>query len=101
MPRLTVSEAAAADIRAHYRQGIELFGVRQADDYATGLRETIRRLADFPRSGVERRDFRQNVRIASYRSHVIVYTLTTEAVHILRVRHAAEDWAADPIGEHR
>lgn len=101
MPRLIVSEAAAADIRAHYRQGMEMFGVRQADDYATGLRETIRRLADFPRSAAEQSGFRQSVRIAPYRSHMIVYTANDEDVHILRVRHAAEDWAKDPIGEHR
>lgn len=39
MVRLRFSEAARADIRAIYRQGVEGFGVGPADTYASGLRQ--------------------------------------------------------------
>lgn len=101
MAGLRFSEAARADIRAIYRQGVEGFGVSQADDYAAGLRQTIDRLVLFPESARLRDSMTRPVRILPFRSHVIVYALDERGVHVLRIRHALEDWIGNPVGDHR
>ena len=101
MVRLRFSEAASADIRAIYRQGVEGFGVGPADTYASGLRQSIGRLAFFPESAPVRESLTGPVRILTFRWHIVVYLLDEHGVHVLRVRQAREDWAGNPAGDHR
>jgi len=98
---LRLSEAARADIRAIYRQSIEAFGVAQADAYAAGLRGSIKRLAEFPESAPLQNNLTRPVRILPFRSHIVIYAVDPDGVHILRVRHAREDWINNPTGDHR
>lgn len=101
MAALRFSEAARTDIRAIYRHGVDGFGVRQADAYAAGLRQTIHRLVLFPESAPLREGLNRTVRILPFRSHIVIYTHGESGVHILRVRHAGEDWTGNPAGDHR
>ena len=101
MVGLRFSEAARADIRAIYRHGVEGFGVGPADAYASGLRQSIGRLALFPESAPVRESLTGPVRILPFRSHIVVYLLDEHGVHVLRVRHAGEDWIGNPTGDHR
>jgi len=98
---LRLSEVARADIRAIYRHGVEDFGVGQADAYAAALRSSIKRLADYPESAPLRDGLDRPVRVLPFRVHIIVYALDEGGVHILRVRHAHEDWVSNPTGDHR
>ena len=91
MASLRLSEAARADIRAIYRQGVEGFGVRQADVYAAALRLAIKRLAEFPESASLREGLVGPVRVLPFRSHIVIYAIDEGGVHILRVRHGHED----------
>ena len=101
LANLRFSEAARADIRAIYRHGVESFGVRQADAYASALRLAIKRLTEFPESASLREGLDRPVRTLPFRSHLVVYALDEGGVHILRVRHGHEDWISNPTGDHR
>lgn len=76
-----------------------MFGLVQADAYATGLTKALRLIADYPRAGRLRTDTKIPVRTQPYKSHVIVYGSGDDEVVILRVRHAREDWISDPEGQ--
>ena len=94
MAHLRLSEAARADIRAIYREGVERFGLARADAYASALRESIERLADYPESAPFRECLGGPVRVLPVRSHIVIYAIDPGEVHILRIRHAREDWIA-------
>jgi toxin ParE1/3/4 len=96
LTRVRTSEAARADIRAIYRMGVEMFGVTQADAYANGMKRAILRLAEFPESAPVRAELTPSVRVLPYGAHVILYAVSNDSVHILRVRHAHEDWTSSP-----
>lgn len=96
MTHIRFSEAARADVRAIYREGVEMFGPRQGAAYADGLRRAILRLGSFPRSAPVRPGFRSSIRIMPYRSHIILYEIDAHGVYVLRIRHAHEDWLGSP-----
>ena len=75
-----------------------MFGLAQADLYATGLSKALRLGLDYPLAGRLRLDTKIQVRTQPYKSHVIVYVVDGTEVLILRVRHAREDWINDPEG---
>lgn len=101
MANLRLSEAARADIRAIFRHGVESFGVGQADAYAAALRVSIKRLAEYPESAAIRGELGKSIRVLPFRAHIVVYAIDKGGVHILRVRHAHEDWIGNPTGDHR
>ena len=69
-----------------------MFGPRRGVAYAEGLRRSILRLGRFPRSAPIRPGFSAAIRIMPYRSHIVLYEIDPGGVHILRIRHAHEDW---------
>nr|WP_296820793.1 type II toxin-antitoxin system RelE/ParE family toxin [Brevundimonas sp.] len=75
------------------------FGLQAADRYSAGLKAAMARLADFPRLAQERSDLSRPVRVLPYGSHIVVYATENDSVHVLRIRHASEDWHGDPVGE--
>ncbi len=98
--KLRFANAARQDIRAIYLQGEGLFGSRQADAYAAGLRSAFRMIADYPLSNRLRYGSASAVRARPCRSHVILYAVDEAGVLVLRVRHGHEDWLDDPPGDH-
>ena len=99
MPRVRLSDAARSDLRAIYRFGVHQFGVPQSDRYASMLKAAMKTLGDFPDSGSRRVGVVQPVRVKPAGSHIIVYAADGDGVHILRVRHASEDWTSRPAGD--
>jgi toxin ParE1/3/4 len=94
---LNISRAARDDLRSLFWHGMDMFGPIQADRYIEGLLETLDRIADFPRIGIQRREFGPTVRVHAHRSHVIVYRIEESGdVFIQRIRHGLEDWQAQP-----
>lgn len=99
MAKLRVSKAARTDMRAVFRQSVEMFGLQKADAYVTALHHALDLIATYPISNRERSDTAPPVRVQPYKAHVIVYALEDDGVLVLRIRHTLEDWTADPTGD--
>lgn len=98
MARVRLSDAARSDLRTIYRFGVHHFGIPQSDRYAAMLRNAMKTLGDFPDSGARRSGVVQPIRVKPAGSHIIVYAADGDGVHILRVRHASEDWTSRHTG---
>lgn len=96
MPRYRLSRAAADDIAAIFIEGIDRFGLAQADRYHTDMTATLDFLARYPRAARLREEIESPVRIHRYGSHLIVYEEADDGILVLRVRHGREDWSTDP-----
>lgn len=66
----------------------------QAETYLQGLGATFRLLREFPELARERDEIVPPVRIHPYRSHLIVYQVSEDAVEVIRVLHGRQDWQA-------
>ncbi|SET49823.1 toxin ParE1/3/4 [Marinobacter segnicrescens] len=89
-----LSRKAEEDVVNIFLQGIEDFGVAQADRYHRKLQESFDFLADNPLAAPERRELTPAVRVQSMGVHLIIYRLEPECgrVLIIRIRHSREDW---------
>lgn len=93
-----LTRAAERDIIDIWVEGSRTFGAARADAYHARLERTFALLADNPKLARERPEITPPVRIHPCGSHVIVYLIDdTGGVLIVRVRHAREDWASDPL----
>ena len=90
--KIDFSRAAEADIAHINREGIRLFGVKQAQAYAQGLAHAFELLAEFPLANPERTYMRRPIRAHTYGAHVIIYAIKNDTVLVLRIRHGREDW---------
>ncbi len=93
--KVRYAAAAEADLKSIYLSGSEMFGRRQAEAYAAGLRGAVEVIAQFPLASRLRETIQPPVRVRPFQSHVIIYTLDEAGVLILRFRHAHEDWQDD------
>lgn len=91
------TSAADADLGAIYLVGFETYGARRAEAYVAGLRGAVQMIADFPLACRLRENVQPPIRVRSFRSHVIIYTVDEAGVLILRFRHGLEDWQEDAI----
>jgi toxin ParE1/3/4 len=93
VPRFSLTRAAADDLTAIFLQGIEQFGLPQADAYHEGLSAIFAFLADYPNAARLREEISPPVRVHPYKAHLVIYDVGYEdEVIILRVRHGREDW---------
>lgn len=93
MPRFRLTRAAAEDLTGIFLQGIEQFGLPQADTYHEGLSAIFEFLADYPQAARLREEISPPVRVHPYKAHLVIYDVGDEdKVIILRVRHGREDW---------
>ena len=77
------------------REGIRLFGEKQARKYAEELGDIFRSIAQFPEASPRRDYLKRRARIRMHKAHVIIYTIDEDGVRILRIRHGREDWQDD------
>ncbi|WP_395942663.1 type II toxin-antitoxin system RelE/ParE family toxin [Brevundimonas sp.] len=90
---LRLSRKARADLQHVYLQGVELFGVRQADAYIDGLLAELDLLTEFPRIGLARPELGSDTYVLFYKSHALLYRIDDETdVFVRRIRHGLEDW---------
>jgi toxin ParE1/3/4 len=89
-----LSRKAEDDLIAIYLDGVQAFGVSQAERYHLELEGVLQYLAAFPRAARERREIDPPVRVHPYKAHLIVYLPQEDDVLILRIRHGHEDWIA-------
>jgi toxin ParE1/3/4 len=92
----SLSRKAEEDILGIYFDGIQHFGLMQADRYHRQLEEVFEFLAENPRVARERTEITPPVRIHPFRAHLVVYLVDeSEQVFIVRVRHGHEDWQGE------
>ena len=89
---------AEADLRDIFWQGLELFGPNQTERYVSELEEHLAYLGQFPDSSRLRPELDPPVRVHPYGAHVIIYEHDDDAIVVLRIRSARENWATDPLG---
>lgn len=88
-----LSRKAEEDIIEIFLQGIENFGLQQAERYHSTLEKSFRFLAENPQAAHLRMEITPPVRVHPVESHIIIYTTNSESkVFIIRVRHCHEDW---------
>ncbi|GHD04256.1 type II toxin-antitoxin system RelE/ParE family toxin [Novosphingobium pokkalii] len=93
MPRFRLTHAAADDLAAIFLEGIEQFGLPQADAYHEGLGAIFAFLAGYPHAARLREEISPPVRAYPYKAHLVIYDVGgDDEVIILRVRHGREDW---------
>lgn len=81
------SEKAENDLIEIYRYGFLHHGERQAELYQQSLKEKCQFLADNPLLYRERKEFTPPVRIHHHKKHLIIYTVETDHILIVRIRH--------------
>ena len=95
MRRVSLSQAAAADLETIDDYTIEHFGLDQAIRTSERFRETFELLAEMPRSGQLRqeisprgREFRYHTVLGSF---VVVYEAADDGIRVARVLHGARN----------
>ena len=88
---LRLSPRAIADVDRIYLASARRFGIRQADIYQRGLRDTLDAIAAFPQLAHERQDPRRKVRIQPYESHLVIYLIEEDGVLVVRIVHAHQN----------
>lgn len=91
-----LSRKAEEDVINIFLEGIEEFGVNQADRYHYKLEESFRFLAENPLAAPERKELVPAVRVHHVGIHLVIYRLEPQfdRVLIIRIRHSKEDWAS-------
>ncbi len=91
-----LSRLAEQDLIELFLEGVERFGLVQAETYHDLLANTFKFLADNPKAARLREEIDPPVRIHPVQAHLVVYRVETDGeIFIIRVRHGHEDWVAD------
>jgi toxin ParE1/3/4 len=93
MLKIVVSRRAAMDMRAIFKTSLRTWGILQAEIYLRSLSGAVENLREF-------QDMGKVLPIRDYRSlnighHFIIYRVTGERLHVVRVLHESMD-----IGQH-
>jgi toxin ParE1/3/4 len=88
-----LSRKAEDDLVDIFLEGIQKFGILQANEYHSKLEACFEFLAENPLAASERKELRPIVRMHPVGVHLIIYRLESpERIFIIRVRHTREDW---------
>jgi len=99
MSRLRISTDADTDLGRLYLQGVDLFGVVQADRYIEELFAALDLISTFPRMARLRHDIQPPVWAYPFKAHMILYDIDDQGdVLVVRIRHAHEDWQDTAAG---
>jgi len=91
MRSIHVRESAESDLIDIWRYSFEEWGEVQADKYLDDLDSGISKLEDNPEIGMKRDYVRDGYRVLFVGSHAVYYTVTPDAVHVVRVSHGRMD----------
>lgn len=89
-----ISPRAREDLDDVWRYSAERWSIEQADKYIDELVLTFEMMASVPTLARERSEFTPPVRIHTHESHLIIYTISAEAVVILRLLGGRQDWVS-------
>jgi len=85
MARYELACAAAGDLENIFEFGIDTFGLTQALDYMTGLKQRLRQIAEGPEVYPAIEHIRSGYRRSVYKSHSIYYQVESDYVFVVRV----------------
>lgn len=91
MRRIRKHALAESDLMSIWQYTFGQWDAVQADKYLDELNDGIQQLADNPEMGVKRDYVREGYRVLFVNSHAVYYTVTTSAIHIIRVLHGQMD----------
>ena len=92
---LRLRPAAVVDLENVWLTGLKLWSPQQCEQYVDDLFRFMSSLSDFPDRYRVRKEIRDEIRIAPFRSHIIIYRVTPPILDVIRVRHGHEDWAGE------
>lgn len=87
MGQYVFSKKAENDLIEIYRYGFLNHGEKQANLYSEALKEKCQFLSDTPLLYRERNEFIPPVRIYHHKKHLIIYTMGTDHILIIRILH--------------
>lgn len=87
MGRYVFSKKAEEDLIEIYRYGFLKHSEQQANQYSDSLKEKCQFLSDTPLLYRERYEFTPPVRIYHHKKHLIIYTVETDHILIIRILH--------------
>lgn len=91
MRKIRKHSLAETDLIDIWEYGFAQWGAQQADKYLDELDERIALLAEQPEMGSMRHYVRDGYRVLLINSHAVYYTVTSTAIHIIRVLHSRMD----------
>jgi toxin ParE1/3/4 len=71
--------------------GAQQFGLSKAEAYFLDIENVLQFLAENPFVGNERVEFKPPVHIHPHKKHLIIYTIETDFIQIVRVLHHRMD----------
>lgn len=93
--RLRLTPVAEQDLVRIFLEGLDRHGIAQAEAYQHRLHRTLSLLAEQPKMGRLRAEFRQPIRSLVIGSHTALYLCLDDEVRVVRIRHHREDWLTD------
>lgn len=87
-----LSGKAESDLAKLYEYGIEIFGLKQAQEYLLGLHDVFQVLSDNSNLGGDASEFIMSLKRFSYKSHTIFYLATDIDILIVRVLNQTMDY---------
>ncbi|MCO5730788.1 type II toxin-antitoxin system RelE/ParE family toxin [Rhizobium sp. SSA_523] len=96
--RLVWTQSARSDLVEAYHYLAEL-NEQAADRLILGLESKARMLAESGLTGRDRSDLAADVRSIAYRSRILFFKVSPQAITILRVLHGHQDLSADHFDE--
>jgi toxin ParE1/3/4 len=91
MRKTIFSKKAEKDLIEIYRYGFLNHDEQKAELYIESLKEKCQVLADNPFLYRERKEFTPPVRIYHHKKHLIIYTVETNHILIVRIQHERMD----------
>lgn len=98
MGAYSLSRRAEADIAEIYEYTIATFGLKQAQEYVSGLHERFQGLAGSPRQGTRIGFLSPELRRSRYGSHVVIYAPRDGGILAVRVLHHHMDLRGRLLG---
>ncbi|MEM9046791.1 MAG: type II toxin-antitoxin system RelE/ParE family toxin [Pseudomonadota bacterium] len=91
MSRYALTSDAERDLIDIYLQGLETYGVKQAEDYQDILAAKLEMLSENPSFGADYGDLRAALRRAETPAHSIYYHETDSGILVLRILYKSMD----------
>jgi toxin ParE1/3/4 len=85
------TKLADADLINLFVYGAQQFGLSKAEAYFQDIDKAQHFLAENPFVGNERNEFKPPVHIHPHKKHLIIYTIETDSIQIVRVLHHRMD----------